>query len=91
VFRDAIEQGFKVKRQTDREFHFYTKNSLLIIIHVYRIPFSEIILGDSRPKTLLLPECHVRYDLVHPGDYQVSSTSFLRQIYGSYASQTAEP
>ena len=26
VFRDAIEQGYKVKRQTGCEFHFYTKN-----------------------------------------------------------------
>jgi hypothetical protein len=39
-----------------------------MIIHVYIIPFSEISLGDSRPKTLLLLECHVRYDLVHSAD-----------------------
>ena len=80
MFRDALNQGFKVKRQTHCEFHFYTKNSLLVIIHVYIIPFSEISLGDSRPQMLLLPECHVRYDSLHSLDYLVSLISFRRPM-----------
>ena len=79
VFRDAVEQGIKVKCQTGCARHFYTKNSLLMIIHVYRIPFSEIILGIRRLQMLPLQKgsCAVWFRSLSRL-YMVSLTSFRR-------------
>ena len=80
VFGDAVEQGFKVKCQTHCASHFYTKNSPLMIIHVYRIPFLKSLKDDRRPQMLLLREGHVRYDLLHSADDLVSLTSCHRRM-----------